>query len=122
MAFWIMLFTFLIAVFVTPVVANAWLAGRRLAVIRAAVERGHPFDPALLDSGTVRAWRLHPRLFVIAGVLSMFMGAGFVGMALAMMPSSAGKPILGQALVWMALGIGLFIAHFIKGKSDRAAP
>jgi hypothetical protein len=122
MAFWIMLFTFLIVVFITPVVANAYLAGRRLEVIRAAIERGHPFDPALLDSNPAHAWRPHPRLLLISGVLALCIGAGTFAMSVALMPNSAGKLVFGQAFVWVALGIGLLIAQLIKGKSDRAAP
>ncbi len=122
MAFWVMLFTFLIFLFVTPVVANAFIAGRRMAVIRAAVERGHPLDPALLDSAVARAWRLHPRLFLISGVLALCIGGGMFAMAVAWMPSSSARLPFGQAFVWLALGVGLLIAQLIKGKSDRSVP
>lgn len=122
MAFWVMFFIFLIFVFVTPIVANAFIAGRRMAVVRAAVERGHPFDPLLLDVDAARAWRPHPRLFLISGVLAICMGAGTVAMSVALMPNSMGRIVFGQAFLWLALGVGLLIAQLIKGKSDLSTP
>jgi len=127
-------FAVVIAFFLFLAVAVAAVAGivadykkRGLAIepLRAAIERGQPLDPQLVErlmAPESRDERLNPLYLKVGGIITIASGVGVAILAflLAQLVPVAFYPVLGAAAVATCTGVGLLIsARVAEGQGTQ---
>ncbi|HTT03781.1 MAG TPA: DUF6249 domain-containing protein [Steroidobacteraceae bacterium] len=97
-----------------------------LAPLRAAIERGQPIDPALLERLTSRrddeGKPIEPLYLRIGGIMTVAVGVGIALLSLfirALLPQ-AFLPLIGAGLLVVCVGVGLLVAARTVAQHRRA--
>lgn len=83
--------------------------------LRAAIERGQPLDPQIIErlmAPEPRGEPLNPLYFRVAGIITIATGVGVAGLSyfVAQVVPLALYPLLGVGLAAVCVGIGLLVA------------
>jgi Domain of unknown function (DUF6249) len=125
-AFWAM-----VAIVVVAGVIGDYKKRRiELEPVRAAIERGQPLDPALVERLMRRADHhytnegINPLNLRLGGIIVICVGIGVAVVALCLRPLApvAFLPILGGAALLVCVGIGLLIGARIAEQHELRAP
>ena len=105
---------FLTVCAVAGIVADYKKRRAALEPLRAAIERGQPLDPAMIERLTApeREGGLNPVYLAVGGIITLSLGIGLaiLGLFLARVAADALYPILGSSAVVICLGAGLMLA------------
>lgn len=109
-AFWI----FVMVCAVAGIVADYKKRRAALEPLRAAIERGQPLDPTLVDRlmAPERDAGINPLHLQVGGIITLSAGAGIALLAFFLYPVApdALYPVLGGGTVVVCVGLGLVIA------------
>lgn len=110
-SFWV----FLGVCAVAGIVADYKKRQAALEPVRAAIERGHPIDPAVVErlmGGETQGRGLQPLHLRTCGIITVATGVGVILLAffIAQVAPVALYPILGGGVVAMCVGVGLVLA------------
>jgi len=108
-------FLFLAVAAVAGIVADYKKRGLAIEPLRAAIERGQPLDPQLVErlmAPESRDERLNPLYLKVGGIITIASGVGVAILAflLAQLVPVAFYPVLGAAAVATCTGVGLLIS------------
>ncbi len=122
-AFWV----FVVIAVVAGVVSDYKKRRIELEPLRAALERGLPLDPALVERLMARPEQpdpgINPLHLRLGGVIVICVGAGVAILAACLWPlvPVAFLPVLGGAALLVCIGIGLLIGARIAEQHERRA-
>jgi hypothetical protein len=120
----IAMFAFLAVAAVAGIVADYKKRQIVIEPLRAAIERGQPLDPAVVERLMApeprEADTLNPLYLKVGGIITIAAGVGvaMLGYFIGLVEASAFYPILGLGLVAVCIGVGLMIA---AGVAERHA-
>jgi hypothetical protein len=112
----IAMFAFLAVAAVAGIVADYKKRQIVLAPLRAAIERGQPLDPALVERLMAPEPRendtINPLHLKVGGIITIAAGVGVAILAyfLGLLEPSALYPVLGVGVAAVCVGVGLIIA------------
>jgi Domain of unknown function (DUF6249) len=112
----IALFAFLAIAAVAGIVADYKKRQIVLEPLRAAIERGQPLDPGLVERLMAPEPReedtLNPLYLKVGGIITIAAGVGIamLGYFIGLVEAIAFYPVLGLGLVAVCVGVGLMIA------------
>ena len=104
-------FLFLILICIVPILVEGSKARHRLAVLRAAIERGQEIDPRIIDVLGPRP--ANPKSLLIAGIIVV---AAAIGIAIFSLFLRVAQPqafvlVVGGACAVLCVGSGLMVAY-----------
>ena len=121
----IAMFAFLAVAAVAGIIADYKKRQILLGPLRAAIERGQPLDPAVVER-LVAPERggdsLNPLHLKVGGVITISAGVGVAVLAffLAQVAPSSFYPVLGGGIVAICVGAGLVIAAGMAERHERS--
>jgi hypothetical protein len=108
-------FVFLSVATVAGIVGEYKRRALLIEPLRAAIERGQPLDPQLIErlmAPEPHGEALNPLYFKVGGIITVAAGIGMAGLSyfVAQVVPLALYPLLGLGLVAVCVGIGLLVA------------
>jgi hypothetical protein len=123
----IAMFAFLAVAAVAGIIADYKKRQIVLEPLRAAIERGQPLDPALVERLMAPEPReqdtLNPIYLKVGGIITIAAGIGvaILGYFIGLVEAIAFYPVLGLGLVAVCVGVGLMIAAGVVERHAHAS-
>jgi hypothetical protein len=122
-AFWL----FVGACAVTAIITEYKKRRMGVELLRAAIEKGQPLDPALVErvfAREEREYRIQPLHLKLCGIITAAAGLGVVVLAffISQIAPMALYPILGAGILTICVGVGLLIGARVVAEAYLREP
>lgn len=108
---------FIMIVVLSGIITDSIRRRHALEVIKLAIEKGQPLDPALVEKllGRRRSLSMVPNSMVVTGILCISGGIGVILFGLCLGDIKAILPVAGMGMIVILTGIGMLIsARYVR--------